>query len=118
MDPPRELSRASAPQAESPIIGEIVTRLVSVYRPKRIYLFGSTGRGESGPDSDYDLMVVLPDNAPGELRRGTPGYLALAGLGIAKDVLVTTASNFDRQLHLKASLPATIVREGKLIYEG
>ncbi|NIS69053.1 MAG: nucleotidyltransferase domain-containing protein, partial [Proteobacteria bacterium] len=39
-------------------LAEIVRRLIAAYRPERIYLFGSKARGDSGGDSDYDLMVV------------------------------------------------------------
>ncbi len=40
-----------------PVLGEVVRRLVEAYNPERIYLFGSVARGESGPDSDCDIMV-------------------------------------------------------------
>jgi len=98
------------------VLVEVVRRLVDAYQPLRIYLFGSMARGDASPDSDYDLLVVVPDEAPAERRRSRKAYEALRGLGIAKDVLVTTVSGFDKQLHLKASLPATILREGKLLY--
>ncbi|HAM59033.1 MAG TPA: hypothetical protein DCQ64_27910 [Candidatus Rokubacteria bacterium] len=39
-------------------------RLVATYRPERIFLFGSRARGTAGPDSDYDLLVVVPDDVP------------------------------------------------------
>ena len=41
------------------------------------------------------------------------GYRTLSGLGIAKDILVWTRSEFDMRLHLKASLPSTVVEEGE-----
>jgi predicted nucleotidyltransferase len=43
-------------------------RLVEAYRPEYIYLFGSVARGDAGRDSDYDIMVVVPDEAPREGR--------------------------------------------------
>ena len=104
------------PSAEDPVLAEVVRRLVEVYRPERIYLFGSAARGEAGPDSDYDIMVVVPDDASPELQDCRLGYRALRGLGIAKDLLVWTRSAFDRQLHLKASLPTTVLSEGKPLY--
>jgi hypothetical protein len=61
-------------------------------------------------------MIVVPDGAPPELRRSRAAYLALWGTGVACDVLVWTASQFDSRLHLAASLPATVVREGKLLH--
>jgi hypothetical protein len=104
------------PSADDPVLSEIVRRLSEVYHPLRIYLFGSAARGDAGPDSDYDLMVILPDEAPQHLRRGNAGYRALRGTGVAADVQVWPQGDFNRQLHLKASFPSTIVREGKLLY--
>lgn len=97
-------------------VAEVVRRLVGAYYPQRIYLFGSKARGDEGPDSDYDLMVVVPDDAPPEKRRSKLAYQVLRGTGVAADVLVCTRSWFDARLHLKASFPSTIVREGRLVH--
>ena len=104
------------PSAGDAVLAEVVQRLVKAYHPWRVYLFGSTARGDAGPDSDYDFMVVVPDDAPAELQDCKVGYRTLSGLGIAKDILVWTRSEFDMRLHLKASLPSTVVEEGKLLY--
>jgi predicted nucleotidyltransferase len=95
---------------------EVVRRLVAAYEPERIYLFGSQARDDAGPDSDFDLMVVVPDDAPAERRRSRLAYQALRGTATAADVLVWPRQAFDERLHLAASLPATIVREGRLLY--
>lgn len=97
-------------------LAEIVRRLVDAYRPVRIYLFGSKARGDAGPDSDYDLVLVVPDDAPPELRRSRLAYEVLWGTGTAADVLVRTRGSFESRLHLRASLPATVAREGELLY--
>jgi hypothetical protein len=104
------------PSADDPILAEVVRRLQQLYQPEKIYLFGSTARGESGPDSDYDLMVVVPDSTPVSLRDSGRAYKAIWRLGVATDVLVWTHSDFEDRLQLKASLPSTIGREGKLLY--
>ena len=44
---------------EDPVLREIIERLVAVLNPLRIYLFGSRARGDSGPNSDYDLLLVV-----------------------------------------------------------
>lgn len=59
---------------------EIVRRLIEAYQPERIYLFGSKARGESTPDSDYDLLVVVPDDASEERRDSDLAYRALRDL--------------------------------------
>jgi len=97
-------------------LAEIVRRLVAAYQPERIYLFGSIARGDAGGDSDYDLMVIVPDDASGERRDSDLAYRALRGTGLAADVLVWTRSRFDRRAHVVASLPATILREGRLLH--
>lgn len=103
-------------QAADSILSEILHRLVETFQPERIYLFGSRARSDAGPDSDYDLMIVVPDDAPAERRRSRLAYQALRGTRTAADVLVWTREAFDSRLHLPASLPATILREGKLLY--
>lgn len=108
--------KESAELFDDPILAEVVRRLVKAFEPERIYLFGSYARGESGPDSDYDIMVVVPDHAPENRRRSRLAYEVLWGMRVSADVLVWTRDAFNARLHLKASLPATILREGKLIH--
>ena len=100
----------------SPALAEVVRRLVAVYEPERVYLFGSRAREDAGPDSDYDLLLVVPDTAPPKRRRSRLAYETLWSTGIAADVLVWTRERFDSRLILQASLPATVLREGKLLY--
>ena len=101
---------------DDPVLETIVNRLVDAYQPERIYLFGSLARGDASRDSDYDLMVVVSDDVPAEMRRSRRGYEALCGTGAAADVLVWTRSAFDVRLKLRASLPSAIAREGRLLY--
>ena len=104
------------PRADDAVLSEIVQRIVALYRPERVYLFGSTARGDAGPDSDYDLLVIVPDDTPAELRRAGPAYLALWDLGVGADVVIYTKTAFERRVGAKSSLPATVMREGKLVY--
>ena len=99
-----------------PTLREIVQRLVDAFEPEAIYLFGSHARGEGVADSDLDLMVVVSDTAAPERRGSRLAYRALRGTGVVADVLVWTRCEFDRRLHLRASLPSTVVREGMLLY--
>ncbi len=99
-----------------PVLIDMVNRLVAAFSPDAVYLFGSRARDEAGSDSDYDLLVVVPDTASTERRQARLAYQALRGTGAAADVLVWTRSAFESRLHLRASLPATVVREGKLLY--
>ena len=104
------------PSAGDPALAEVVFRLVEAYRPERIYLFGSVARGDAGPDSDYDILVGVGDDAPAERRRSRLAYEVLWGTGVAADVLVWSAGQFESRVHLASSLPATVIREGKLLH--
>ena len=99
-------------------IAEITRRLVDYYQPERIYLFGSAARGDAGPDSDLDFCVVVPDDAPAELLRDGGIYTLLRGMGYPKDIVPLRRSDFDaRAQHVRASLPADVVREGRLLHD-
>ena len=100
------------------VIEEMTRRLVEFYRPVRIYLFGSEARGEAGPDSDLDFLVVVPDDTPDQKMRTGEVYSLLSGLGMSKDVIPLRQTDFEtRAAYVRASLPATVVREGRLLYE-
>jgi len=115
IDPAKTGGQLVAP-VDDPTLAEITRRLVETYRPERIYLFGSRARGTVGADSDYDLLLVVPDDVPPALRRSTHAYEALWGLSKSGDILVWTHTAFSERLHLRASLPSTVQREGRLLY--
>lgn len=97
------------------ILDEVVLRIVQAVDPLRIILFGSGSRGEMGPDSDLDVLVVMPDGAH---RRKTAHeiYRNMWGIGFAKDIIVVTESD----VHEHRSNPYMIIKnaldEGKELY--
>jgi predicted nucleotidyltransferase len=108
---------ASAQTIPDAILDQVVERLVEFYRPQKIYLFGSAARGEYGPDSDLDFLVVVADDCPKEIRASGAIYQKLRGLDVAIDVVPWRRSDFEgRAAAVAASLPATVLREGKLVY--
>ncbi len=99
-------------------ITEITRRLVEACRPVRVYLFGSAARGDDAPDSDLDFLVVVPDDAPEDVIRGDRLYRAIRGIAVAVDVIPWRQTDFEgRAAYVVASLPATVVREGRLLYD-
>jgi len=74
------------------VLDELVRRIVEVAKPPRIILFGSAARGDMRPDSDLDVLVVVPD---GTHTRRTAGDLheRAARAGIPMDLVVTTESH-------------------------
>lgn len=112
----RKLPATKSPPGDSALISEIVRRLVDVYRPERICLFGSAARGDAGPDSDYDFMAVVSGDTPRETRETKAVFKALLAVDAPIDVLVWTRREFDQRLHLRVSFPSTSVRERRLLY--
>jgi predicted nucleotidyltransferase len=98
------------------VLGDLLRRLIAAYQPERIYLFGSKARGDAGPDSDYDLLIVVPDDASPERRDSKLAYEVLWGVLASVDAVVCRSSWFHARTHLRASLPGTVVREGKLLH--
>ena len=99
-------------------IPEITRRLVNYFQPQKIYLFGSAARGDDGPDSDLDFLVVVPDDVAMEKMRPGVARKAVRGIGYAKDIVPWRRTDFERRAAtVKASLPATVIREGKLLYD-
>ncbi|MGH2772120.1 MAG: nucleotidyltransferase domain-containing protein [Actinomycetota bacterium] len=98
------------------VLSELVRGIVSAYQPQRIYLFGSKARGDNDADSDYDLLLVVPDDAQAERLNGRLAHDLLWELGVAADVVIWSRSRFDRRTRVPASLPATVLREGRLLY--
>ena len=93
---------------QDPVLAEI--------RPCRIYLFGSRARGDVGSDSDYDLLLLVEHPAEPTYRLSQRAYRALRGVPAAVDVLVWDRAAFESRLHLPASFPATVAREGRVLH--
>jgi uncharacterized protein len=102
--------------ANDTVLAKIVQRLADKFHPERIYLFGSKARGDSGPDSDYDLMMVISIADEPRYRIAQRALNLFWELGIAIDILVWTVESFDSKLDVVSSLPSTVIREGKLLY--
>jgi predicted nucleotidyltransferase len=43
------------------LIDDLIQQIVAAAHPLRIVLFGSAARGTLGPNSDLDVMVVMPN---------------------------------------------------------
>ena len=100
----------------NPDLSEVVRRLVEALQPDGIYLYGSRARGDASPESDYDLLVVVPTSDLPGYRRDALALKALWGLRLPVDVIVLTREEFDCRRSVVCSLPATVIREGRLLH--
>ena len=97
-------------------IDEMVRRIVRRFRPEKIILFGSHARGDAGPDSDVDLLVVMRVRGS-RRKKATEIELALAGLGVPKDLLLVTPEQVERDRDQLGTIIRPALREGKVLYE-
>ncbi len=89
---------------------------MDVYHPLEIYLFGSYAWGHPTEDSDLDLLVVVETSNQKRYERPVDGLLALFGLNISKDLIVSTHEKFSKNSSDKTSLYSKIKKQGKRLY--
>jgi predicted nucleotidyltransferase len=117
------LSVLNTPRIEGPkmdaqlteLLNEMVRRIVEVAKPLRIILFGSQAREDARPESDVDLLVVMPD---GVHRRQTARQIfrALRGMGVPKDIVVATEQDLLDFAHEPSLVIAPALAEGRELY--
>ena len=96
-------------------IGKMVARIVKRFDPEQIILFGSHARGTAGPDSDVDLLVVMPV-ATSSREQATEIDLALGDRALPLDVIVITPQQFERDRHRIGTVVEPAIREGQVLY--
>lgn len=94
----------------------IVEQLVREFEPLRIVLFGSVARGDDGPDSDIDLMVVLPSLDYARRHEWMSRYRGAVTAPLALDVFVTDEREWQRRRDVIGSMHYWPAREGRLVY--
>ncbi len=102
-------------QPDQAALDTLVKRIVDAVHPLRIIMFGSAARGEMTPDSDVDLLVVMPE---GTHRRHTAMFLhsQFHGIPLSVDVLVATPTDLDWYRDSVGLIYGTILREGLDLY--
>ena len=102
-------------RSEEAAISFLVGRLRAALRPEAIFLFGSRADGTERSDSDFDLLVVLPDG-----DGGPPDYFAayapVAGCGVGVDVVPCRVADFEADRHRPGTIAYAADHEGRLMY--
>ncbi|HUY33658.1 MAG TPA: nucleotidyltransferase domain-containing protein [Pirellulales bacterium] len=97
------------------ILADIVRRVVEAANPDKIILFGSAARGQMGPNSDLDLLVIKG----GKFDRGrltTAIYRRLRGKGAPVDVVVVTPEEVERYGDSPYLVIHPALKEGRIVY--
>ncbi|HEX9974875.1 MAG TPA: nucleotidyltransferase domain-containing protein [bacterium] len=93
----------------------LIESVVKEIDPLKIIVFGSWARGENKPDSDVDLLIVMPE---GIHRRRTAQmlYRNIRGVSIPFDLIIATSSDLEKHRNNIGLIYSTILAEGKEVY--
>jgi predicted nucleotidyltransferase len=96
-------------------IKQMVDLIVERFHPEKVILFGSHARGEAGPDSDVDLLVVMPVSGS-KREKAIEVAVALHVIRVPKDIIVTTPEEFEWRKEIPGTIERPAVLEGKVLY--
>jgi predicted nucleotidyltransferase len=97
-------------------LARLIERIVESMAPEAIYLFGSRARGTECPDSDYDILVIVPDTAPDATMAPDATYDLARSARVAADVVTCRRAGFDRWRDEVGTLSYEATHFGRLVY--
>jgi uncharacterized protein len=97
-------------------VPDVVTDLITATNPLRVLLFGSVARGVDGPDSDIDLLVVLPEAWPTRRHELTVKLARAITAPVPVDLLVSDPAEIAERGDLPGILRVAL-REGRVVYD-
>ena len=95
---------------------KVIERIIDVFSPELIIVFGSVARHEAGDHSDLDILVVMDTTLKGA-KRAAAIHSQTTDFMMPLDVLVLTPSEFDANKDNRYSFASEIVRTGVIAYE-
>lgn len=96
-------------------LNNIVKRIVSLYNPELIYLFGSYAKETMTEQSDLDFIVVKRTSLPQYLR-GRDVIAALAEFAVDFDLLFVTPEELEIECNEAHSLLGSVMPTALLLY--
>jgi predicted nucleotidyltransferase len=96
---------------------ELLDPVVAFFQPRRVILFGSVARGEAGPDSDIDLLVIVDDDTPAEMLTIRAGIDARMSYRHPADVIPCREAIFRRKARIAGTLAYEAAHSGTVVYE-
>jgi predicted nucleotidyltransferase len=103
-------------RSEAAALAFLRDRLVVTLKPRAIWFFGSRARGDARTDSDFDLLVVLPDGLPAEAYDFRTVAEPVVACGLGYDIVPCSWSDFEKDRDEFGSLVNKAVTEGRQIY--
>jgi predicted nucleotidyltransferase len=96
---------------------ELLDPVVAYFNPRQVIVFGSLARGEAGPHSDIDLLVIVDDDAPAEKVTLKAGREACKSYRKPADVIPVRAKIFRRNALIPGTLSRAAILDGVVVYD-
>ena len=96
-------------------LAEIVRRIVEAAEPEKVILFGSTARGDAGPHSDMDFLIIKSASNKRELSARI--RRALYGVKAAVDLVVASPEDVERYKDSHALVIKPALKDGIVVYD-
>jgi len=113
----RGTDAASSSSPDISTIGPLVSRIINSWNPEEVWLFGSRARGTAGPDSDWDLLVVVPDDSDESVLDPVSAWRLRKESHVRADVVPCRASDFHEDSTTPNTLAFEATMRGRLLYE-
>ncbi len=101
---------------DDPKLQILLDRLIPALKPEAIYLFGSRARGDARPDSDYDLLVVTPDDIAKTYKSRRDCNELISDIKIEADIFPIKRKKFDIYQNYLGTMANIVKREGIQVY--
>jgi uncharacterized protein len=98
------------------LLPQITDRLVQLFDPETVLLFGSHAWGTPHADSDLDLLVIVSASDLSSSKRSTLAYRHLRDIPYPLDILVKTRQEIAKFSQVVSSLEYEILSKGKYLY--
>ncbi|MBI4666763.1 MAG: nucleotidyltransferase domain-containing protein [Nitrospinae bacterium] len=98
------------------IITDAANHIAEEKRPEKIILFGSRAWGEPAPDSDWDLLIIVPSSDEPPYRRARNVYKCLRGLGADVEAIVLTHDEVEQAAQVSTSIVRSALSKGIVLY--
>ncbi len=102
-------------QLSQDVIDNLIGRIKRVVEPEQVILFGSAARGLMGPDSDIDVLVVIPKGIH-RFHTCQAIHRQLSGFGLPVDVVVANQEVLAKHKDNPGLIYRNILKEGKTVY--
>jgi len=97
------------------MLNTLVDKIVESVNPDKIILFGSRSKGQEGPNSDYDFLVLKRD-VKNRRALSQQLYRTLVDIPAAVDILVDTPEKIERYRDTPGFVYAEAAK-GRVVYE-